>query len=152
MAKIYYVGDWAVMTGPVFAETPFNYAHKGLDIFNYGHWLKKALESTGEHQCDSVPTWDFYRNPPGRWEEILEEYDVVIFSDVESKNFQLEPSFFDRSKFGKVPLTFPFLGNVGPASIPITLAREVDSLQTGDKVLLLGIGSGINASGIELIW
>ena len=52
----------------------------------------------------------------------------------------------------KVPLTFPFLGNVGPASIPITLSREVDSLHAGDKVLLLGIGSGINAMGIELIW
>ncbi len=52
----------------------------------------------------------------------------------------------------KVPLTFPFLGNVGPASIPMTLSREVDSLGSGDKVLLLGIGSGINAMGIELIW
>jgi 3-oxoacyl-[acyl-carrier-protein] synthase-3 len=52
----------------------------------------------------------------------------------------------------KVPLTFPFLGNVGPASIPITLSREVDSLEAGEKVLLLGIGSGINAMGIELIW
>ena len=52
----------------------------------------------------------------------------------------------------KVPLTFPFLGNVGPASIPITLSREVDSLQAGDKVLLMGIGSGINATVIELIW
>ncbi len=107
MAKIYYVGDWAVMLGPCFAETPFNYSMKGTDIFNYGTWLKAALESTGEHQCDSVPTWEFYRNPPGRWEEILREYDVVIFSDVESKNFQLDPSFFDRGKFGKEPLTFP---------------------------------------------
>ena len=52
----------------------------------------------------------------------------------------------------KVPLTFPVLGNVGPASIPITLSRESDSLQSGDRVLLLGIGSGINAMGIELIW
>jgi 3-oxoacyl-[acyl-carrier-protein] synthase-3 len=52
----------------------------------------------------------------------------------------------------KAPLTFPFLGNVGPASIPITLSHEVDSLQAGDKVLLMGIGSGINASAIELIW
>ena len=48
MAKIYYVGDWAVMLGPCFAETPFNYAMKGTDIFNYGTWLKEALESTGE--------------------------------------------------------------------------------------------------------
>lgn len=52
----------------------------------------------------------------------------------------------------KVPMTFPFLGNVGPASIPITLSREVENLSVGDKVLLLGIGSGINASGIELAW
>ena len=29
MAKVYYVGDWAVMLGPCFAETPFNYAKKG---------------------------------------------------------------------------------------------------------------------------
>ena len=37
----------------------------------------------------------------------------------------------------KVPLTFPFLGNVGPASIPITLSMEAESLNEGDKVLLL---------------
>ena len=52
----------------------------------------------------------------------------------------------------KAPLTFPTLGNVGPASIPITLAGEVDSLQSGDRVLLLGIGSGINAMATEIIW
>ena len=52
----------------------------------------------------------------------------------------------------KVPLTFPFLGNVGPASIPITLSREVESLRAEDKVLLMGMGSGINASAIELTW
>ena len=69
MARIYYVGDWAVMLGPIFSETPFNHQVKGTEIFNYGTWLKEALESTGEHQCDSVPTWDFYRNPPGRWED-----------------------------------------------------------------------------------
>ncbi len=32
MAKVYYVGDWAVGCGPLFAETPFNYAWKGLDL------------------------------------------------------------------------------------------------------------------------
>lgn len=107
MAKIYYVGDWAVMCGPVFAETPFNYSHKGLDIFNYGKWLKAALESTGKHEVESVPTWDFYKLPPREWERILDEYDVFIFSDVEAKNFQLAPDFFKREKFGSEPLTFP---------------------------------------------
>jgi 3-oxoacyl-[acyl-carrier-protein] synthase-3 len=52
----------------------------------------------------------------------------------------------------KVPLTFPLRGNVGPASIPITLSLESDSLKPGDQVLLLGIGSGLNASAMELIW
>jgi uncharacterized membrane protein len=32
---------------------------------------------------------------------------VIIFSDVEAKNFQLAPSFFDRQKFGTTILTFP---------------------------------------------
>ncbi len=108
MAKIYYVGDWAVLTGPVFAETPFYYSHKGLDIFNYGIWLKDALESRGDHQVTSVSSWDFYNKlGPGEYEEILEEYDILIFSDVDSKLFQLAPSFFDREKFGGKPLTFP---------------------------------------------
>lgn len=107
MARIYYVGDWAVMLGPVFAETPFNYAFKGTDIFNYGTWLKTALESGGGHEVTSVPAWEFYRMEPGRYEEILAAYDVVIFSDVELKNFQLDPRFFDRSRFGAQPLTFP---------------------------------------------
>jgi 3-oxoacyl-[acyl-carrier-protein] synthase III len=52
----------------------------------------------------------------------------------------------------KAPLTFPTLGNVGPASVAITLAGEVDSLQPGDRVMMLGIGSGINAMATELIW
>ena len=107
MAKIYYVGDWAVMCGPVFAETPFNYAPKGLELYNYGTWLKEALESSGQHEVTSVPTWDFYKLAPGEYEKILAEYDVLIFSDVEAKNFQLAPSFFDRSRFGKSILTYP---------------------------------------------
>jgi len=107
MAKIYYIGDWAVMCGPVFAETPFNYAYKGLETVNYGLWLKEALESDGRHQVQSVPAWDFYKLPPGAYEKILAENDVIIFSDVEAKNFQLAPSFFDRKKFGTAVLTFP---------------------------------------------
>ncbi|MDD4869263.1 MAG: glutamine amidotransferase [Kiritimatiellae bacterium] len=107
MAKVYYIGDWAVLMGPGFAESPFQNAQKGLDIFNYGKWLKSALESTGQHQVTSVPSWDFYKLGPGQYEEILESYDVIIFSDVEGKLFQLAPSFFDREKFGTRPLTFP---------------------------------------------
>ncbi|MGC9328986.1 MAG: glutamine amidotransferase [Candidatus Hinthialibacter sp.] len=127
MKKIFYIGDWAVQIGPVFAETSFNHVPKGLDIFNYGHWLKDALESTGDYEVVSVPTWEFYKMPPGRYEEILDAYDAVIFSDVEAKNFQLAPDFFDRKKFGRKPLTFP-------DRINLTL----DAVHQGMTVLFLG--------------
>ncbi len=107
MAKIFCAGDWAVLIGPVFAESPFSYDFKGTDIFNYAKWLVKALESDGKHQVTSIPAWDFYKMEPGEYEKILDGYDMLIFSDMESKNFQLNPSFFDREKFGKGILTFP---------------------------------------------
>lgn len=52
----------------------------------------------------------------------------------------------------RVPLTFPTRGNMGPAAVPFTLAAQADSLNTGDRVLLLGVGSGLNACFAEVIW
>lgn len=52
----------------------------------------------------------------------------------------------------RVPLTYPKLGNVGPASIPITLAQEVRKLLPGNRVLLMGVGSGLNTAMMEIAW
>lgn len=52
----------------------------------------------------------------------------------------------------KVPMTFPMFGNIGPAAVPFTLASIADSLVAGDRILCMGIGSGLNASVIELRW
>jgi 3-oxoacyl-[acyl-carrier-protein] synthase III len=52
----------------------------------------------------------------------------------------------------RVPRTFPDRGNIGPVSVPFTLAGEVDALDEGDRVLLMGIGSGLNASCLEIVW
>jgi 3-oxoacyl-[acyl-carrier-protein] synthase III len=52
----------------------------------------------------------------------------------------------------KLPLTFPTRGNMGPAAVPFTLAMEAESLQPGERVLLLGIGSGLNTSCAEIVW
>jgi uncharacterized membrane protein len=107
MAKVFYIGDWAISLGPIFAETPFNYAYKGLQTYRYDHYLKDAIESTGSHTCETCSTWDFYGMAPGRYEEILAEYDIIVFSDVEAKNFQLSPQFFDRNMFGSGIITYP---------------------------------------------
>jgi 3-oxoacyl-[acyl-carrier-protein] synthase-3 len=55
----------------------------------------------------------------------------------------------DEAKF---PLSLPTYGNMGPAAVPFTLARQVDLLQAGMRVLLLGIGSGLNTSYAEITW
>ncbi|MDN6350325.1 MAG: 3-oxoacyl-ACP synthase III [Yaniella sp.] len=52
----------------------------------------------------------------------------------------------------KIPTTFPSLGNIGPAALPITLARELDSLKVGDRVLPMGVGSGLNVAMLEIEW
>ncbi|MBO0984607.1 3-oxoacyl-ACP synthase III [Rathayibacter sp. ZW T2_19] len=52
----------------------------------------------------------------------------------------------------RVPTTYALLGNVGPASIPITLAQESKTLQPGNRVLLMGVGSGINTAMLEIAW
>jgi 3-oxoacyl-[acyl-carrier-protein] synthase-3 len=49
-------------------------------------------------------------------------------------------------------LTFPTLGNMGPASLPYTLALTSDTLSAGDRVLCMGIGSGINTACVEIAW
>jgi acyl-CoA:acyl-CoA alkyltransferase len=60
-----------------------------------------------------------------------------------------EAAGLDPDRF---PVTFPELGNVGPAALPITLAREAGSLSAGDRVLCMGVGSGLNTAMLELAW
>jgi acyl-CoA:acyl-CoA alkyltransferase len=52
----------------------------------------------------------------------------------------------------RFPLTLPTYGNMGPAAVPFTLARHADDLRSQDRILLLGIGSGLNTSYAEIIW
>lgn len=50
--------------------------------------------------------------------------------------------------------TFPFLGNVGPAAAPITLAiaAERGIIKPGEHVGIMGIGSGLNCAMMEIVW
>lgn len=67
-----------------------------------------------------------------------------VHTDAICRELGIDPS--------RVPRTFPTRGNIGPASVPYTLASVADDLQPGDKVILMGIGSGLNASCLELRW
>ncbi len=54
----------------------------------------------------------------------------------------------------KVHAIYPSMGNIGPASVPIVLAQAVASgkISRGDRIALLGIGSGLNCSMAEVVW
>jgi len=54
----------------------------------------------------------------------------------------------------RVPVIYPEHGNVGPASVPMTLAEAVREgrVTRGDRVGLLGIGSGLNCAMAEVVW
>ena len=54
----------------------------------------------------------------------------------------------------KVFRLYPKFGNIGPAGVPIALSKleETGRLEPGQRVGLLGIGSGINCTMAELLW
>ncbi|MEV8268415.1 3-oxoacyl-ACP synthase III [Microbacterium sp. NPDC076911] len=90
------------------------------------------------------------------WKEASTEWnwssmDRYITHQVSSvhTNAIVKAAKLDRSR---VPTTFARLGNVGPASIPITLSEEQETLKRGDRVLLMGVGSGLNTAMMELAW
>ena len=52
----------------------------------------------------------------------------------------------------RTPVTFPIRGNIGPASVPFTLAYVADDFVAGDRIACMGIGSGLNSAILEIEW
>ncbi len=82
--------------------------------------------------------------------EEMDEFVIHQVSQVHTaafiKAFGIDPK--------KVLTIFGEHGNIGPASVPIVLSklREMGRLKKGDRVALLGIGSGLNCSMAEVVW
>jgi len=69
-----------------------------------------------------------------------------VHTDTMVKAFGIDPA--------KVMTIFHEHGNIGPASVPIVLSklREMGRLKKGNRIALLGIGSGLNCSMAEVVW
>ncbi len=83
----------------------------------------------------------------------VEEIDQFVIHQVSQphtnafiKSFGIDPK--------KVMTIFGEHGNIGPASVPIVLSklRQLGKLKKGDRVALMGIGSGLNCSMAEVVW
>ena len=54
----------------------------------------------------------------------------------------------------RFPLIYPHFGNIGPAGVPTVLSKSVEdgTITSGDRVMLMGVGSGINTAAAEIQW
>ncbi len=84
---------------------------------------------------------------------VVEEVDEFVIHQVSKVHTQAMVDAFGIDP-KKVLTIFGEHGNIGPASVPIVLSklREMGRLKKGDRIALLGIGSGLNCSMAEVVW
>jgi 3-oxoacyl-[acyl-carrier-protein] synthase III len=104
-----------------------------------GGLLAGGLELVVDAWNEAQPEWD--------WADV----DRIVTHQVSSVHTRsiVEALGLDPER---VPTTFPRWGNVGPAALPMTLAAQADSLRTGDRVLCMGVGSGLHTAMAEIVW
>ncbi|MBA2416641.1 MAG: 3-oxoacyl-ACP synthase III [Geodermatophilaceae bacterium] len=105
--------------------------------------LLAGLEIAATTWKEAVDTFDW--DPRG-----FDLYAVHQISKVHTRAI-CDTLNLDESSF---PLIYPTFGNIGPASIPTVLSKSAQDgrLSAGDRVILMGIGSGINATAAEVLW
>ncbi len=134
------------MGGVSLAATEFNHLCQGYPdrMKTDAPGLLKAGVALAEE------TWDTARRELG-W--TAEDLDVLIMHQVGSVHAQtiLNTLGLDAQR---AHFTFANYGNIGPAAIPITLADAVESERVfaGDRIALMGIGSGLNCAMMEVRW
>ncbi|RBP67027.1 3-oxoacyl-[acyl-carrier-protein] synthase-3 [Brevibacterium sanguinis] len=94
-----------------------------------------------------VAAWEEAHEDGWDWRD-MDRYVMHQVSDVHTNSITKAA----KLDSGRIPVTYPELGNVGPASLPITLCREAEHLAPGDRVLCMGVGSGLNTAMTEIEW
>lgn len=95
-------------------------------------------------------TWKLAVEEMGWSNANIDEYVVHQVSAVHT--MKLAESFgADLERFHKI---YPSFGNIGPAGVPTVLKKAVDAgrIKDGQRLALMGIGSGLNCSMMEVMW
>jgi 3-oxoacyl-[acyl-carrier-protein] synthase-3 len=84
---------------------------------------------------------------------VVEELDQFIIHQVSKAHTEALMKLLSLAP-EKVHRIYPQFGNIGPAAVPIALAKAVEfgKIKSGDRIALLGIGSGLNCSMAEIVW
>jgi len=105
--------------------------------------LLAGLELAGQTWKQAVSTFE--------WDpQSVDTYVVHQVSKVHTKAV-CDTLGLDIDRF---PLIYPGFGNIGPAGVPTVLSKSVEdgTITAGDRVMLMGVGSGINAAAAEITW
>ncbi|MBC7429733.1 MAG: 3-oxoacyl-ACP synthase III [Bacteriovorax sp.] len=81
------------------------------------------------------------------------DVDFVITHQVGTAHEKLSLESLELNKT-RTFKTYPFLGNTGSSALPVTLmmASEKGEIKKGDKIALLGIGSGLSSIMLGVKW
>ncbi len=81
------------------------------------------------------------------------DVDFVITHQVGTAHEKLSLESLELNKT-RTFKTYPFLGNTGSSALPVTLmmASESGEIKKGDKIALLGIGSGLSSIMLGVKW
>ena len=87
------------------------------------------------------------------WGKQPNNCDEVVMHQVSQPHTDkvIEATCVDISKVFRI---YPEYGNVGPAGVPLVLAKSLEygRIQPGDNVGLFGIGSGLNSMIMDVVW
>lgn len=120
--------------------------HKGLCV---GDLDRMTTDSRGLLDAGVELAVDTWRDAATEfdWSD-LDAYVIHQVSKVHTQaitsNLGIDPS--------RTPVIFPTRGNIGPASVPFTLAVNAAGFESGARIACMGIGSGLNSSVIEIAW
>ena len=97
-----------------------------------------------------LKTWELARHALGWTIEDLDHFVIHQVGKAHTEKFARTLGIDLRRVFR----LYPDHGNIGPAGVPIALSKLVEgaALKSGDRIALMGIGSGINCTMAELVW
>ena len=98
----------------------------------------------------SKTAWDAFKKETS-WDEKTPNYILTHQVGLQHQRKLFEALNLDIKKNFS---TFETLGNTGSVALPISLckAAEAKQFQSGDKILLLGIGSGLSTIMLGMVW
>ncbi|KAA9395715.1 3-oxoacyl-ACP synthase III [Kocuria coralli] len=122
--------------------------HHGLCIGGFDGMFTDAAGLLKHGVGLLTETWEEARTQGFEWDD----FDWVIAHQVSTSHTDKTENDIGIPPH-KLPRTFPFWGNVAAAALPMTLAQQAEgAFQEGHRVLAMGVGSGLNATFMEIDW